>query len=456
MNELRPQPGPQEEFLSSEADIAIIGGANDGGKTFGLLMDSLYHSGNPGYEAVYFRRITSEITNAGGLWREARKIYHNVEWRESPRMQVKFPTGATLTFSHMEHSSDRFSWDGSQIAGLYFDQLESFEEEQFWHLVGRNRSTCGVKPFVRASMNPKPKSWLVNFIQWWWDENTGYPIPERDGVWRWFVRDPNSDKIFWADRPEELSSFTDSKTGEVVQPKSVTFIFATVYDNKIALALDPGRLTNLLQLPFVERERRLRGNMLIEDITGDGLIHAEWWKDKIVTRQVWELMDKKELSFKRGWDTAGGETKGADYTAGVLTAKHKDGRRFVVDVARGKWSPNTRDVMMKSVLKSDQDKYGPTPQYAWKSRTNDMNRSVLASMDYAITLIPEKGSKLDRAKAFFAPAVEAGNYYLVEGEWNAEFIMECARFTGEDSTETRKDDQVDAVVLSDKMQTQWN
>jgi predicted phage terminase large subunit-like protein len=185
-----------------------------------------------------------------------------------------------------------------------------------------------------------------------------------------------------------------------------------------------------------------------------GLIHAEWWKNKIVTRQVWELMDKKELSFKRGWDTAGGETKGADYTAGVLTAKHKDGRRFVVDVARGKWSPNTRDVMMKSVLKSDNDKYGPTPQYAWKSRTNDMNRSVLASMDYAIALIPEKGSKLDRAKAFFAPAVEAGNYYLVEGEWNAEFIMECACFTGEDSTEIRKDDQVDGVVLSDKMQTQ--
>ena len=38
---IRPQPGPQEQFLSTSADIAIYGGAAGGGKSFGLLLEPL-------------------------------------------------------------------------------------------------------------------------------------------------------------------------------------------------------------------------------------------------------------------------------------------------------------------------------------------------------------------------------------------------------------------------------
>ena len=34
-----PQPGPQQLFLSSPADIAIYGGAAGGGKTFAELLE---------------------------------------------------------------------------------------------------------------------------------------------------------------------------------------------------------------------------------------------------------------------------------------------------------------------------------------------------------------------------------------------------------------------------------
>ena len=457
MNEIRPQSGPQENFLSSSADIVIAGGAYFGGKTYGLLLDPLRDIADAGMRAVFFRRETPQITAPGGLWEDARELYRLVgaEFVASPQHKVTFPSGATITFSHMQHEDDRYNWDGAAIPLIYFDQLEQFTERQFWHLaLGRNRSGSGVGARVRATCNPFPKMWLSKLLTWWWDEKTGYAIQERSGVIRYFVRLDNT--LHWSDSREELREKLPDIPDDEFLPISLTFIPSTLDDNPIGVKRNPHYAASLQALPFVERERGRKGNWLIEDITGDGLIHAEWWKDKIISKQVWELMDKKEFSFKRGWDTAGGETKGADYTVGALIARHQDGRRFVVDIARGKWSPNTRDVMMKSVLKSDQERYGPVPHYAWKSRTNDMNRSVLAAMDYAITLIPEKGSKLDRAKAFFAPAVEAGNYYLVEGEWNAEFIMECARFTGEDSSETRKDDQVDAVVLADKMHTQWN
>lgn len=36
--ELKPQPGKQESFLKSAADVAIFGGGAGSGKSFGLLF----------------------------------------------------------------------------------------------------------------------------------------------------------------------------------------------------------------------------------------------------------------------------------------------------------------------------------------------------------------------------------------------------------------------------------
>ena len=55
-------------------------------------------------------------------------------------------------------------------------------------MLSRNRSTCGVTPYVRATCNPDADSWVAKFIEWWIDQDTGYPIPERSGKLRWFIR----------------------------------------------------------------------------------------------------------------------------------------------------------------------------------------------------------------------------------------------------------------------------
>ena len=41
---LKPQAGPQTDFLRSTADVVIFGGAAGGGKSYALLLDPLYHS----------------------------------------------------------------------------------------------------------------------------------------------------------------------------------------------------------------------------------------------------------------------------------------------------------------------------------------------------------------------------------------------------------------------------
>src|SRR3954454_4436898 len=95
-----------------------------------------------------------------------------------------------------------YNWQGAQIALICFDELTHFRAHQFFYMVSRNRSTCGVRPYIRATCNPDADSWVAEFLAWWIDPETGLPIPERAGVMRYYVR--VSDKIIWADRPEEL------------------------------------------------------------------------------------------------------------------------------------------------------------------------------------------------------------------------------------------------------------
>lgn len=113
----------------------------------------------------------------------------------------------------------------------------------FWALMN-----CVIFPrcsfsIVRATCNPDVDSWVAKFIAWWIDQETGYPIPERSGVLRYFCRE--NVEVKWGDSPEELSE----KYG--VEPelcKSVTFIASSVYDNKILLERDPSYLANLRKL----------------------------------------------------------------------------------------------------------------------------------------------------------------------------------------------------------------
>lgn len=281
--ELRPQEGPQERFLSTSADIAIYGGAAGGGKSFALLMEALRHTNNSNYGAVIFRRTTPQIRNEGGLWDESAKIYGQLG--AAPKQQTlewKFKSGASISFSHLEHDTDVLSWQGSQIPLIGFDELTHFSAKQFWYMLSRNRSTCGVRPYVRGTCNPDPDSFVAGLISWWINQETGYAIPERSGVIRYFVR--VNDELYWSGDPEELEKrFPEAcwqkLDGERVRigPKSFTFIASSIEDNKELMRRDPGYIANLNALPTVERERLKNGNWKIRDETAC-IIKPGWWQ----------------------------------------------------------------------------------------------------------------------------------------------------------------------------------
>lgn len=413
-NTIRPQPGPQSQFLASPADIAIYGGGAGGGKTWALLMEPLRHVHNPGFGAVFLRRTTVQIRNEGGLWDESTKLYPLIG--ASPKevtLEWKFPSGAAISMAHLEHEKTVANWQGSQIALLLFDELTHFSEKQFFYMLSRNRSMCGVKPYVRATCNPDADSWVARFISWWINQDTGLPIPERAGKLRWFVR--IGDAIVWGDRPEDLAghTMTDEAGNHVpIPPKSVTFIPAKLTDNAALMQADPGYMASLLALSTVERERLLGGNWKIRPSAG------------LYFRRGWcEVVDAVPIGCKwvRGWDLAATpKTDGndPDATAGTKIGMLPDGRFVVADHVADHLSPAGVRTLIKNTASRDGREttisLPQDPGQAGKDQKQSMAKELTG---YNVRFSPETGDKITRFSAFSAQA-EAGNVLVLRGPWN--------------------------------------
>ena len=368
------------------------------------------------------------------MWDESAKVYpllgatsneNDMEWR--------FPSGARVRFSHMQHEKNKLDWMGAQIPLICFDQLEGFTETQFVYMLSRNRSMCGIRPYVRATCNPDADTWLASFLAWWIADD-GYARLDRAGVLRWFVR--VNDRLIWADTAEELQ-----RQFPEIPPKSVTFVPASVYDNKKLLAADPGYIANLMALHRIDRERllgdRQRG--------GNWKIRAE--AGKVFNRTWFKIVDAAPAQgvTVRAWDLAATEkgVKGdPDYTVG-LKMRCKDGAYYVTDVARERANPARTDKTIVNTAGQD----SRACRVRWEREggsagKRDQVHLATLLVGYDARGVPPQGDKVLRAKAFAAQA-EAGNVYLVRGTWNEDYLRELHEFP-----DGAHDDQVDASSIA--------
>ena len=434
---LGPQAGPQTAFMASPADIVIYGGAAGGGKTFALLLEALRHKDVQDFGAVIFRQNFTQITAQGGLWDASRKIFSQVEGaydRKTPKLSWIFGNKSKLSFAYLAREDDLDSWQGTEIAYIGFDELTHFTKHQFLYMLSRNRSTCGIKPYVRATCNPDSDSWVADFISWWIDQDTGYPIKNRSGVMRWMC--VLNDTVYWADTAEELS---DKYGIEPSECKTVTFIASNLHDNKILMEKDPSYLANLKALTEVDMERLLYGNWKIKAQAG-----------KYFKRTQVEMLDaipNDVLYWCRAWDLAAtdeDENGDADYTSGVLVGKRKNGRFVIADVINQRIKAGEVEKLILSVSTSDRKKYGyqyrvRVPQDPGAAGKIVAKRyiNVLAGFDVVSDTV--SGSKESRATPL-AAQWQNGFIDVVAADWNEEFFNQLESFP-----ESKHDDMVDAV-----------
>jgi len=442
-NVIRPQPGPQEMFHSSSADIVIYGGAAGGGKTWSLVYEPLRHilpsknhpKGVKDFSGVIFRRTTPQIRSEGGPWDESAKLYplFDAQPRETI-LEWKFTKfqNQTIRFAGMQHESDKENWQGAQIAYIGFDELTHFTEEQFFYLLSRNRSMSGVRPYVRATCNPDPSSWVGDFIAWWIEqdeehENYGFPIPERAGKIRYFVR--SNGIVTWGDTRESLAHLLPKELLERGISlnrliKSVAFIPANVYDNKKLLQVNPEYLGNLLSLSYVEREKLLKGNWKVQPNSGN-IFNSAWWAGKIVDAAPAELITL------RYWDKAGtdeDENPKAAYTAGVKLGRTREGIYYILDIIEGQWSSYRREkVMQQAALDDGHHVRIWIEQEPGSGGKDSADWSVKGLAGFVVRAEKVTGDKIARAMPASAQ-VEAGNIYMVRAPWNNRFIQQGQAF----------------------------
>lgn len=422
---IKPQRGPQEKFLSTNANIAVYGGAAGGGKTFALLMEPLRYMNTQDYRAVIFRRNYTQISVSGGLWDSSVSIYSGIKGAvsaKSPKYHWTFSNNkSTLYFDYLGRDEDVQDWQGSQITFIGFDELTHFTERQFFYMLSRNRSTCGVEPYVRATCNPDADSWVAKLIEWWIDPETGYPVKERSGKIRYMAR--QNEAIVWGDTREDLI-----KQG--IKPwsiKSFTFIASTLQDNQLLMQLDPSYLANLEALPLVERERLLYGNWKIKSAAG-------LFFNRNQVGNMLPVVPKDVTAFVRAWDLAAtSETESGEsaYTAGVLMGRRADGRFIVIDVINVRLSAGDVRTLIKRTAITDNAIYGSVkvrlpqdPGQAGKAQAQSF-ALLLAGLNFRI--LPVTGSKETRAEPA-AAQWQAGNFDVVIADWNDEYFAQLESF----------------------------
>lgn len=416
---LKPQPGKQTHFMATHADICLYGGAAGGGKSHGLLLEAMRNLNVPDYGAVIFRASLKQVKNQGGLWDSASAIYPLIGG--VPKVSVLTYVWSTcpskITFAHLDTEDSVLDWQGSQIPLICFDELTHFSRKQFFYMLSRNRTTCGVTPYVRASTNPDADSWVRELIDWWIGDQ-GYAIEERSGIVRWFVN--QNDELHWYDTKDEaIEAFPK------IPPKSFTFISSNIHDNEILMNADPNYMANLQALSAVDRERLLNGNWDIRDGAGD-YFKEEWFP----------IIESHELPpavhTVRTWDFAATEVSDVnadpDWTVGLKGIIDADGEIIITDMQRARINPtkvkklvvNTTAIDGKQVLvRIPQD-----PGSAGKAVAYDYVKTLKG---YPIKAIPVTGKKEVRALPASAQA-GIGNIKLLKAPWNKAFLTEVSGF----------------------------
>ena len=373
--------------LAPESEV-LYGGSAGGGKTDGLLMWGLMDIDSPDAATLLLRRTYPMLSQPGGLIPRSKDWLgpSDAKWNEGHKMWA-FPSGATLTFGHVQYERDIFNYQGGEYNRIGFDELTQFGEDMYRYIAfSRRRRTAdsGLSLKVAATSNP-------------------------GGVGHDWVKE----------RLVESDS-TDRR-----------FIRAGIADN-----------------PHLDRAEYERSLMELDPVTRAQLMEGDWDirpAGAMFQRQWFPIVDAAPAEAKRlrYWDEAATEAtpgKDPDWTAGVRLA-YAEGVVYVEDMQHFRSSPMDVDKRIRQT--AEVDGYGvpvwieQEPGASGKARVDHLRRIVLP--DFALGADRPTGPKPVRA-APVASQAEAGNVKLVRGHWNATFLDEVELFPY-----GSHDDQVDAT-----------
>lgn len=447
-------------FAACTADIAVFSGQPGSGKTGSLILELGRWSHIPHYSGIAFRRLARDLVGAGSLWDLAKRWWPHTGARLPEHTAYWDSTNASVAFDHLQFESDVTAHDGHEYALICFDELPHFEQSQFEYLTyTRNRSTCGVKPYVRASTMAAPDSWVHDLVRPWLQRD-GWPDFEQSGRLRWFLRDPFTDSLVWFDtEPDALEHARALRRADPSWngiPKSFTVIHSVTADNAILTAANPEYAAGFSNLSREERLRKL-GNWEARP-KSSGMFDRTWFR-------ALDSVDKTQIEYSvRGWDKAStlpNDTDASspnadpDWTRGVRLDKLRNGLVVVSDVVSIRDRPGKVDELCKRIAEHD----GPhVTQAYWRdpAQAGDVDethtRQVLAAVRGCgpVEFVQARKDKVAYAQpvaSWADPSTPGPGMAVVRAMWNGPFFAELEVFPLDKSPAgtAYKRDQVDAL-----------
>ena len=162
-----------------------------------------------------------------------------------------FPSGAKIYFGSLNHTQDKYNYQGKAFDFIGVDELTHFTWDEYSYVMSRNRpSGPGTRVYIRATANPGGvgHGWVkARFIS---------PAPA-------------------GTRIVQLVKVKAPEGKEITRRRTRIFIPSTVFDNPALLENDPGYIGTLASLPEAEKQALLYGNW----DSFSGQVFTEWRND---------------------------------------------------------------------------------------------------------------------------------------------------------------------------------
>lgn len=285
---------PQYDALQSEADILLYGGSAGGMKTdmlIGLAL-TVYT------QSIIFRRQSVQLLGIEN--RLLDEILQSRKYWNGQDNILRLPD-RTIELGSCNNVGDEIKYQGRPHQFKGFDEITHFTEHQFRFLCGWLRtSQQGVRCRVIAAGNPPTNEegrWIIKYWAPWIDPM--HPKPAKPGELRWFAVVDGKDIEVESGEPFHHK-------GELIEPKSRTFIPSHVEDNPFLMAT--GYKSTLQALPEPLRSQMLKGDFMAGVIDDPWQVIPTAWVDAAMAR--WRPDGKKDTMSSVGVDVAqGGSNK---------------------------------------------------------------------------------------------------------------------------------------------------
>jgi hypothetical protein len=252
-----PLPGPQRMAYESKADITGYGGAAGGGKSaLGVGLALTKHR-----NSIIFRQNGTELPgvidelerNIGSRdgYNGQDKIWKHVDKQGKKR---KIELGA------FPNPGDEKKYQGRPHDLCIFDEAANMRESAVRFLMGWVRTVNPHQPCrVLMTFNPPTSAegrWIIDFYAPWLDPK--HPNPASSGELRWYAVLDGKETEVATGRPIE-------RNGEIITPKSRTFIASRISDNPYLMGTN--YMSTLQALPEPLRSQMLNGDFMagVED-----------------------------------------------------------------------------------------------------------------------------------------------------------------------------------------------